>query len=316
MNIDYTGTVSFVQPTALPEDGMMTIGIASMNITGYGDTVIYGQTGTVNISMVGSNLEASGMRDGAGNSELSYEVSITNTVSGTENTYTATTNTLALEGLTPATAYTAKVRTVCGDANYSEWSAAVPFTTLENGDTPAECDVPTNVATSNITATSVTVSWTGTASEYQIEISDGGATPIIQTVSASPYTVEGLTAATNYTVRVRALCEDDETSDWSASVSFTTLDGGEPGPQGIDDVNGSYSVSIYPNPASEKVTVSVEGMSGKAQVSVIDMSGRTVMTSTMEGDSAQLNVSKLAQGTYFVRINGENISTVRKLVVR
>ena len=315
MNIDYTGTVSFEQPTELPEDGVLTIGIASMNITGYGDTVIYGQTGTVNISMTASDIEATGMRAGAGNSEPTYEVMITNTASGVENTYASATRTYSAEGLTAATAYTAKVRTVCGEGNYSEWSTAVPFTTL-NGDTPVECDVPTNVATSNVTATSVTVSWTGTASEYQIEVSDGGATPITITVSASPYTVEGLTAATNYTVRVRALCEDDETSDWSASASFTTLDGGEPGPQGIDDVNASYSVSVYPNPATNNVTVSVDGLTGKAQVSVIDMSGRTVMTSTMESDATQLNVSKLAQGTYFVRINGETISTVRKLVVK
>lgn len=315
MNIDYTGTVTFEQPTELPEDGVLTIGIASMNITGYGDTVIYGQTGTVSISMTASDIEATGMRAGAGNSEPTYEVMITNTASGVENTYASATRTYSAEGLTAATAYTAKVRTVCGEGNYSEWSTAVPFTTL-NGDTPVECDVPTNVATSNVTATSVTVSWTGTASEYQIEVSDGGATPITITVSASPYTVEGLTAATNYTVRVRALCEDDETSDWSASASFTTLDGGEPGPQGIDDVNASYSVSVYPNPATNNVTVSVDGLTGKAQVSVIDMSGRTVMTSTMESDATQLNVSKLAQGTYFVRINGENISTVHKLVVK
>ncbi|MCR4811248.1 MAG: fibronectin type III domain-containing protein [Bacteroidales bacterium] len=315
MNIDYTGTVTFEQPTELPEGGVLTIGIASMNITGYGDTVIYGQTGTVSISMTASDIEATGMRAGAGNSEPTYEVMITNTASGVENTYASATRTYSAEGLTAATAYTAKVRTVCGEGNYSEWSTAVPFTTL-NGDTPVECDVPTNVATSNVTATSVTVSWTGTASEYQIEVSDGGATPITITVSASPYTVEGLTAATNYTVRVRALCEDDETSDWSASASFTTLDGGEPGPQGIDGVNASYSVSVYPNPATNHVTVSVEGLTGKAQVSVVDMSGRTVMSSAMEGDAMQLNVTKLAQGTYFVRIEGENISTVRKLVVK
>ena len=312
MDIDYTGTLTFVQPTALPENGTLTIGIASMNITGYGDTTVYMMTGSVSISMVGTNLTASGTRETA-NAYPTYELVVTNVATGVETPIANATTPYALQGLTSSTDYTVKVRTHCDENSTSEWSAAVPFTTLD-GQQPVECDVPTNVATSNITATSVTVSWTGTASEYQIEVSDGGATPIMQTVSASPYTVEGLTASTDYTVRVRALCENDETSDWSAAVNFTTLNGEQP--QGIDDVNGSYSVSIYPNPASEKVTVSVDGLSGKAQVSVIDMSGRTVMTTMMEGDSAQLNVSKLAQGTYFVRINGENISTVRKLVVR
>ena len=81
-------------------------------------------------------------------------------------------------------------------------------------------------------------------------------------------------------------------------------------------MNVSNDVNIYPNPATSRATVSVEGFSGKAQLNVIDMSGRTVMTTTLENGSAQLNVAKLAKGTYFVRISGDQISTVRKLIVK
>lgn len=312
MDIDYTGTVTFAYPTELPVAGVLTLEIEELDIDGYGEISLYGMTGTVTIDMLGNDLTASGSRTTTA-AYPTYELVVTNVATGVETPITNATTPYALQGLTASTDYTVKVRTHCDENSTSEWSAAVPFTTLD-GQQPVECDVPTNVATSNITATAVTVSWTGTASEYQIEVSDGGATPIMQTVSASPYTVEGLTASTNYTVRVRALCENDATSDWSAAVNFTTPNGEQP--QGIDDVNASYSVSIYPNPTRNTVTVSVNGLNGKAQVSVIDMSGRTVMTTTMESDATQLNVSKLAQGTYFVRINGESISTVRKLVVK
>ena len=314
MDIDYTGTLTFAQPTALPVDGTLTIGIASMNISGYGDTTVYMMTGSVSISMVGTNLTASGSRETT-NAYPTYELVVTNVATGVETPITNATTPYALEGLTASTEYTVKVRTHCDENSTSDWSAAVSFTTLNGGGEDPTCDVPTNIVIdqeSINTPYAALITWNGTASQYEIEIT-GGEQPVTTTVSTNSYTFNGV-ASTTYSVRVRAICDGGVTSDWSAAQSFTTPNGGEP--QGIDDVNASYSVNIYPNPAKNTVTISVDGLSGKAQVSVIDMSGRTVMTSTMESDATQLNVSKLAQGTYFVRINGETISTVRKLVVK
>lgn len=317
MDIDYTGTVTFAQPTALPVDGTLTIGIASMNISGYGDTTVnvgIAMTGSVSISMVGTNLTASGSRETT-NAYPTYELVVTNVATGVETPITNATTPYALEGLTASTEYTVKVRTHCDENSTSDWSAAVSFTTLNGGGEDPTCDVPTNIVIdqeSINTPYAALITWNGTASQYEIEIT-GGEQPVTTTVSTNSYTFNGV-ASTTYSVRVRAICDGGVTSDWSAAQSFTTPNGGEP--QGIDDVNASYSVNIYPNPAKNTVTISVDGLNGKAQVSVIDMSGRTVMTSTMESDATQLNVSKLAQGTYFVRINGETISTVRKLVVK
>ena len=52
---------------------------------------------------------------------------------------------------------------------------------------------------------------------------------------------------------------------------------------------------------------------------VVDMNGRVVMSDSMscEGDCVKtMEVSGLAQGAYFVRINGENVNMVKKLVVK
>ena len=161
-----------------------------------------------------------------------------------------------------------------------------------------------------MTDSTALISWVGSASQYEVEINGQSVT-----VSTNTYNAQGLTPATTYTVRVRALCDGGLISDWCNTITFTTTDNGGQ-QQGIDEVNASYSVSVYPNPATNNVTVSVEGLNGKAQLSVIDMSGRTVMSTTMDDSNVQLNVSTLAQGTYFVRIQGENISTVRKLIVK
>ena len=84
------------------------------------------------------------------------------------------------------------------------------------GDTPAPCDAPTALTASNVTQTEATVSWTGTASSYEVRLAGGTA----ETVTTTSKTFTGLTAGTAYTVEVRAVCESSQ-STW-ISTSFTT----------------------------------------------------------------------------------------------
>ena len=52
----------------------------------------------------------------------------------------------------------------------------------------------------------------------------------------SPYTIEGLTPETEYEVQVQAVSEDARTTDWTASVNFTTL---------AEDAAGYYLVGTF-----------------------------------------------------------------------
>ena len=88
--------------------------------------------------------------------------------------------------------------------------------------------------------------------------------------------------------------------------------------QGIDEVGG-VSCTIYPNPAATSTTVSVAGVNGQVRISVVDMNGRVVATDMLECASdcvKTMDIDNLAQGAYFVRIVGENVNMVKKLVVR
>ena len=78
------------------------------------------------------------------------------------------------------------------------------------------CDAPTALTASNVTQTEATVSWTGTASSYEVRLAGGTA----ETVTTTSKTFTGLTAGTAYTVEVRAVCESSQ-SAW-VSTSFTT----------------------------------------------------------------------------------------------
>ena len=129
----------------------------------------------------------------------------------TENPYTLT-------GLAAETTYTVKVRTNCGGGDYSDWSVPVNFTT------DIAAPVPTNVAVSNVTKNSATVSWVSNATSFNVQYK-ATSTEEWQTVTAtaSPITIIGLTPETEYEVQVQGNYGDlDGLSAWSAAVTFTT----------------------------------------------------------------------------------------------
>ena len=102
-------------------------------------------------------------------------------------------------------------------------------------------------------------------------------------------------------------------------VSNITLTANFESVQGIEEVSGDAVCTIYPNPTSDVTTISVSGVNGKVRIAVVDMNGRTVASETLECSSdceKTMDVDQLAQGAYFVRITGDNVNMVKKLVVR
>ena len=203
-----------------------------------------------------------------------------------------------LQNLNKETAYTVEVRAICKEGIYSDWSAPATFTT-------AGCEAPTDLAVSSITNTSAVLNWSSSASEWEIDVNGE-----IKKVSAVPYTLTGLEKNTAYSVKVRSICDENTTSAWSDSKGFTTTN------VGIDDVDAYANINLYPNPASSSVTINLNEVNGQATVTLVDLNGRTHGTYTANGSELTIDLSDIARGTYFVRITGENLSVVRKLLVR
>ena len=88
------------------------------------------------------------------------------------------------------------------------------------------CTFPTSVTASNVTQTSATITWTAggteTAWELQYKTASGSWSNSITVTGTPSYNLTGLTAGTQYQVRVRAVCSATETSNWSATATFTT----------------------------------------------------------------------------------------------
>ncbi|MCR5659163.1 MAG: choice-of-anchor J domain-containing protein [Bacteroidales bacterium] len=130
---------------------------------------------------------------------------------GEWQTVTTEETTVTLTGLTPETLYEAKVQGDCGEEGLSDETALITFETLES------CPAPTNLAVNYTGGVTAQVTWLGTAQTYNIDV-NGTVTNDVTT----PYTLEGLELATTYAVKVQTNCEEDETSEWTEAVSFTT----------------------------------------------------------------------------------------------
>ena len=84
---------------------------------------------------------------------------------------------------------------------------------------------------------------------------------------------------------------------------------------GINGVEFDGSLSIYPNPASTMVTLSVSEQMAGSTVNIVDVNGRVVMSEVLNAQTLTMNLSDMAKGAYFVRITGEETTVVRKLIV-
>jgi hypothetical protein len=91
----------------------------------------------------------------------------------------------------------------------------------------SNCIVPTALAAGNLTANSAQIIWTAGGSETAWRLqyrAGGGDWSAEQAVSGSAqHNLTGLSANTEYFVRVKAYCDAEDQSNWSDVLSFTTL---------------------------------------------------------------------------------------------
>ena len=214
-----------------------------------------------------------------------------------------------LTGLTAETAYQVRVQAVCSSTSTSEWATA-------NFTTPAEpvepCDAPTALTVNDVTATTATVTWTAGGSEtswnvqYKLQSASQWQEATVQTTS---YLIEGLTANSTYDVRVKAICAADNQSDF-VTGTFTTEG------VGIDNVTLTNSISLMPNPADNYIELSVKSNVEVKEAVVYNAFGQMIQTVQLTENHARIDLSNMAAGMYFVRVNGDNVSATKKFIKR
>ena len=145
---------------------------------------------------------------------LQYKLS----TAATWTTVSVTAASQVLTGLTPAATYNFQVKTICSNTA-TPYSAAASFITA----TP--CGVASGLASSGITGTAATLSWTAVAGaiSYNLQYKSASASAwTTVSVTNSSKALTGLTGNTTYNYQVQVVCSSG-TSAYSAQASFTTV---------------------------------------------------------------------------------------------
>ncbi len=81
--------------------------------------------------------------------------------------------------------------------------------------------------------------------------------------------------------------------------------------------NNNIVLDVYPNPASDYLTVNAEKINGNITISVFDLVGKEVAKAALTSGKNQLNLSDLRTGVYFYSIIRDNvIIETKKLIVK
>lgn len=162
----------------------------------------------------------------------------------------------------------------------------------------------------------------GALGRYEVLVSNGSTatndfTSLVEdTIGAATYSEYArvdvpLGTYAGQTIRIAIRNHTDQGGDALLVDDITITTGNS----GISTVNAA-AISVNPNPATEMVSVSAEGVEGNVTVSIIDLNGRTVMQQNGNAGSFRFNVSSLAAGSYFVKMVGENVNSTSKLIVK
>ena len=85
---------------------------------------------------------------------------------------------------------------------------------------------------------------------------------------------------------------------------------------GIRSAQAASPLQVYPNPAAHTLTVQSEQWINNGTLTLFDMSGKAVLSQSINGASAQINISSLAAGNYILRVVENGIASAGVQVVK
>jgi hypothetical protein len=87
---------------------------------------------------------------------------------------------------------------------------------------------------------------------------------------------------------------------------------------GDDEVRFRESITLYPNPATDQFTLSYVGTETLQKAVITDINGKIVMTVDLDAfnGSKTIEIQELARGMYFIQIDSQKDTVVKKFLVR
>ncbi|MFA6201309.1 MAG: T9SS type A sorting domain-containing protein, partial [Bacteroidales bacterium] len=255
------------------------------------------------------------------NSTSSWTDAIDVTASGT------TTITANVNGLTPNTQY--DVRAYAQTASGRTYGNIENFTT--SGNTVVLGEVTTQSAT-NIDTTSAVLNGTLVSVGNALSNIEVGfvysttSNPILGVTNVVrvdvPY-VEGMTTYSSPITElqhstiyyVKAFVNNSAGDAYGDEVTFKT-----DSLSGLSDIEANkFSISMYPNPATNTTKLVISGVEGETDIAINDVQGKLIYKTTAKAVNGKveqtIDVNNFAKGVYYVRIQNQTTSRTQKLIV-
>lgn len=85
-------------------------------------------------------------------------------------------------------------------------------------------------------------------------------------------------------------------------------------PMSTNDTN-TQTVQLYPNPVNENLTIKSSDF-GSKQVQISDLNGKALYSESFVGSNFSINMSKIPNGVYFIKLFNEKLISVQKVIVQ
>ncbi|NNC95392.1 MAG: T9SS type A sorting domain-containing protein [Chitinophagales bacterium] len=236
---------------------------------------------------------------------------VTITLPGTACEYLAT-------GLLPNTCYEWVIKVNGCPAFGCGTSAA---STLATFLTAPLCKAPNPLSTTNITTTTAKLNWNndGNCSSYKIYGRPVGTVPvttITQPGTASMLTATGLSSGTTYEWSAQCICNSGEASPLATKNTFTTLGPTDKNAKPLS-FGDNLAISVYPNPAKDKVNIGWYGVNGSTvDIIIYGIDGKAIQRhESLTGANLEIATSDIPKGVYTVVVRSGDSIKVEKLII-
>jgi len=185
------------------------------------------------------------------------------------------------------------------------YTVSLSLSSLQCGNTYYERTIrvygaPPTLSGLNVTPSGATISYSVSASDYEVIVWDFGDGNTATGVLSGTHTYA---SSGNYTVKVEAINACD-TTRLSQTVSVSS----------ILVAKGNDGWLIYPNPASQEVFVAHPTYQGEVRVELYDVTGRLVQAEVLSARAGRMQL-RVPAGLYTLRlINREGVATTKLLV--
>lgn len=272
---------------------------------------------------------------GASSYAVEYKLSTSGTwtVAAAANTGTS----FSLTGLSANTVYDWRIRTNCAAAtsNYTQ----AQFTTLVAPACPGTYDLVSNetratapaipfntnvlgrinTTTDNdyyrfviTTPGTITLTLTTLPANYTLQLYRGSSR-VAQSANAGTAneTINYTATANTYYARVFGVSGANNANlCYTLKVQLGTATAAEG--NGAETITEKFTIRAYPNPVGKTIFVNINGLEDQANVQLFDLSGRQVISRANVKGTTALDVSRLQNGIYFLRVSDNNGKTLHQ----